>query len=338
MIRPLLLTLALALPCFAHAQTKSETIEDIVSNQILPELQQFQKQALGLADLKDQLCHPTAPQVQSQFHDAMDAWLSVSVFRFGPMNTNDRGFALGFWPDTRGATPKALRRLIQEEDAIAQNSDTYGEVSVAARGFYALERLIYDPEMIALGTDAYRCQLIQTIAADISRMSTGLLGDWQTGFADVMTTPSSSGIYQSDDDALRQLFNALTTGLQFDSETRLGRPLGTFDRPRPKRAEMWRANRSVQNVSHSLHALEALSLRLAHSDPVLTTKLSKAFADTFGRLSALNDPTFSGVSTPQTRLKIEVIQQSIDIIRSIVSQDLGPTLGVAAGFNSLDGD
>ena len=47
---------------------------------------------------------------------------------------------------------------------------------------------------------------------------------------------------------------------------------------------------------------------------------------------------FAGVATPQSRIEVEALQQAIDRIRVIVESRLGPALGVAAGFNSLDGD
>ena len=59
---------------------------------------------------------------------------------------------------------------------------------------------------------------------------------------------------------------------------------------------------------------------------------------TAAKLTALDDPIFAGVAFPQPRLKVEILQQSVDTIRTTVRNALGPTLGVAEGFNALDGD
>ena len=88
----------------------------------------------------------------------------------------------------------------------------------------------------------------------------------------------------------------------------------------------------------SLHSLQDLALRLAADETDLSQKLNRQFSTAMEKLNALNDPVFQGVSEPQSRLKIEVVQQSVGIIRTTVQTDLGPTLGVAAGFNALDGD
>ena len=56
------------------------------------------------------------------------------------------------------------------------------------------------------------------------------------------------------------------------------------------------------------------------------------------RAEMLDDPVFAGVSDAQGRLRVEVLQQAIQLIGEHSAQYLGPSLGVAAGFNSLDGD
>ncbi|MEM6371483.1 MAG: hypothetical protein AAF727_01715 [Pseudomonadota bacterium] len=45
-----------------------------------------------------------------------------------------------------------------------------------------------------------------------------------------------------------------------------------------------------------------------------------------------------GVAEPSGRLRVEVLQQSIDVIRHLLAEEVGPDLGISAGFNSLDGD
>jgi predicted lipoprotein len=109
------------------------------------------------------------------------------------------------------------------------------------------------------------------------------------------------------------MFKALTTGLQFTSESRLGRPLGTYDHPHPKRAENWRSNRSARNVALSLRSLQQLSSHLSAIDTQPNTNLVASFDKA-------------------------LLKQSVDTIRDLVRDTLGPVLGVSAGFNALDGD
>ncbi|HBR37591.1 MAG TPA: peptidase M75, partial [Sulfitobacter pontiacus] len=53
--------------------------------------------------------------------DAFDAWIAVSHLRFGPSETDNRAFALAFWPDSRGATPKTLAGLITDADPVGRD-------------------------------------------------------------------------------------------------------------------------------------------------------------------------------------------------------------------------
>jgi predicted lipoprotein len=228
--------------------------------------------------------------------------------------------------------------LISSQDAVVLSADAYRDVSIAARGFYALEYLLYDDAFNALGDADYRCTLIQTLTSDIASTSAAILTDWQESYAPKLLQPEPSGTYRSDDEVLQELFKALTTGLQFTSETRLGRPLGTFDRPRPKRAEAWRSKRSSRHVSLSLQALDDLAGKLAQGDPDLAQRIKASVEKSLNLLTHLDDPTLASVTAPQSHLKIEVIQQSIDTTRALISAELGPRLGVAAGFNALDGD
>jgi predicted lipoprotein len=162
--------------------------------------------------------------------------------------------------------------------------------------------------------------------------------DWATTYAADLLEPTENGTYRSTQEALQEFLKALSTGLQFTSETRLGRPLGTYQKPRPTRAEAWRSGQSAAHVSLSLRALQELAIPLADDNTALATDLKTAFDRALHQLADLGDPVFAGVATPQSRLKIEVVQQSVETIRAIVRERLGPELGVAAGFNSLDGD
>jgi hypothetical protein len=335
----LLLTVALLMmPLWVQAQTRTEVIQTVVDDHILPGFSGLATQASRLAAAAKHDCNPASTALRTAYSQAFDAWVSVSHLRFGPTEFGNRAFALAFWPDSRGATPRSLNQLISSQDPIALSAASYAEASIAARGFYALEFLLYDETLMSAGDATYHCTLIQTITDDIASLTQAISDDWQSTYAAILTQPAADGTYRSDDEVLRELFNTLATGLEFTSETRLGRPLGTFDRPRPTRAEVWRSGRSTTHVMLSLEALQMIANHLAVRDPALSARLDQRFDRARMQLENLDDPVFATSADPQARLKIEVIQQSVDAIRTIVRDELGPTLGVAAGFNALDGD
>ncbi|MEY8841165.1 imelysin family protein [Cribrihabitans sp. XS_ASV171] len=325
--------LALLLPCAVLA-APADTVRATVEGHILPRINAFAQQAQALRDAAQADCTALRPA----FTDAFDAWISMSHLRFGPTETGERGFALAFWPDTRGFTPRALAGLIEAEDPAVEDPDSFAQVSIAARGFYALEFLLYDATLSTLGPDAYRCTLLRAITADIARLADAIRADWTPGFARAMTQPSEEGRYRTDEEAIRELYKALDAGLQFTADTRLGRPLGSFDQPRPNRAEARRSGRSLHHVTLSLAALRDLAAYLAQDHPQAAREVDAAFARALDRAATLDDPSFAGVAEPAARLRVEALQQAVQDIRDTATTALAPALGVDAGFNSLDGD
>lgn len=312
----------------------AKTLDDIIDEHILPGYARLAEttQALEEAAMRD--CTPTSEALQSAYHAAFDAWIRVSHLRFGPSEIRDRAFALYFWPDPRGATQKTLGTLIRNEDPVAKDAAEFGTVAVVARGFFALEFLLFDETFRDAGSADYRCALIIAITRDMTAGSVEIESDWLAGYAELMRGAGQNDTYRSEEEALRQLFTALTTGLEFTSDVRLGRPMGTFDRPRPARAEARRSGRSLRHVILSLEATRILAAFMSGENP----DLDRRFADALARAERLEDPVFAGVAEPGGRLRVEVLQQSINLIRQSVAEELGPSLGIAAGFNSLDGD
>ncbi len=224
--------------------------------------------------------------------------------------------------------------MIRDADPVINAMEDFQTVSVAARGFYALEFLLFDEGFADLGTADYRCTLIRVSTADIAANAAAILSDWQEGYGDLMRQAGSNDTYRNPEEAQRQIFTALTTGLEFTSAMRLGRPLGTFDRSRPKRAEARRSGRSLRHVILSLEATRQLAGMLSGGDATLDDLFEQALS----RAAALDDPVFAGVSDVQGRIRVEALQQSIDRIDTYALQTVGPRLGISAGFNALDDD
>ena len=125
---------------------------------------------------------------------------------------------------------------MRDRDPAVSNPAEFAQVSVAARGFYALEFLLFDPQFGAGDNADYHCALVQAVTSDIASNAASILEGWQTSYGDLMSSPGND-TYRTSTEAGQQFFTAISTGLEFTSETRLGRPMGTFDRPRPNRAE-----------------------------------------------------------------------------------------------------
>ena len=317
---------------------RADALTDAVIDQhILPTYERLATETAEFATLTENDCAPTSEAVRTAWGEAFDAWVAASHLRFGPSEADNRAFAIAFWPDSRSKTPKALRSLLLDSDPVVNTPEDFATASVAVRGFYALEYLFYDPAYADLASPDYACAFVKAVAQDVSRNSAAILTDWQEDYADKLRHPDDR--YRSDEEAHQELFKALTTGLEILADMRLGRPLGTFDNPRPNRAEARRSGRSLRHVQIQLDSLRQLAQLLSEGDQELSQHLTQLF-DKADRHAAnlADDPSFAGVSDPQKRFLLETLQQDVREIKEIAALDLGPTLGVEAGFNALDGD
>lgn len=313
----------LAVPATAEVQT-------VVEKHILPRQQALSEAANVLAQAAETDC--TAASVKPAFHAAYDTWISVSHIQFGPIEDQGLSLAMAYWPDPKDRTAKALARLSSVSDPIVDSIVAFKEVSAAAQGFTALERVLYDAQ-----TDTeYACRLTRAIAQGLAEKSETLVAAWPQ-FATLMHTAGAEGNtrFQSEAEAQQALYTALSTGLEFLHDARLGRPLGTFDKPRPLRAEVRRSERSQRHIVLSLAALHDLAKTMHAAEMPKTTA---AFAKAITSASKLDDPALAGVSEPSKRIRIEALQRTVKDIQNAVNTEIGKPLGITAGFNSLDGD
>ncbi|MGH1464096.1 MAG: imelysin family protein [Cognatishimia sp.] len=328
-----ILALLLAPPALANEKIVSRVLDD----HVLPKFEALAAQATTLNDVAAMHCGPDTPELRAAYAQTFDAWVLASHLRIGPSEAEDRAFAIAFWPDTKGFTAKGLNALLRDLNPAIYDPVEFATLSIAVRGLYALEFLLFDPAFQAEATAKYHCNLVQAITHEIQRNATEITWGWQR-YQDTLRNPTAGGPYQTQADSLREVFKALHAGLQFTSDARLGRPLGTFDRPRPNRAEARRSKRSLRHVALSLSATYDLALLLSDSEPQVRKSLMSAFDRALALAADLQDPDFSAVSDPSGRFRVEVLRQSVDRIREIVTSELAPALGVTTGFNALDGD
>ncbi len=325
--------LSIALLAIGFAGPALAGVDAAVDRHILPSVKAFAEDAARLDQVAVADCRPDA--VAPAFHAVFDAWMRVADPRLGPTETQAPSIA--YWPDARGVTRRTLSRLIAEADAIAYDPDAYREVSIAARGVFALEWLLFDPSFAGYAPGSYTCALVQAIATDLARQAKALDLAWQDEFAEVLKGAGDAGnaTYLDESEALRALYTQLLSGLEFTADQRLGRPMGTFDRPRPARAEAWRSGRSLRNVLLAVDAALALADALADGDLPKTNAAAARIHDIAMRIG---DPGFQDVADPQERLHVEVLQQAVQAMRTAIEAEIGAPLGIAPGFNSQDGD
>lgn len=306
-------------PTFAFANPQ---VDAAVADHILPRLATLTQMT---SDLVDAGC-----DAQAAWDDAAKAWIAVSHLRFGPTEIDNRAFALAFWPDPRGTTPKTLHAWL------ADGTLDVSDASIAGRGFYAMEFLAFDE---AFWEYEGTCDLMAALADDIHANAMAIQADWIDTYAALMTE-AGNDIYRTETESLQELYKSVGTGLEFTIDQRLGRPLGTFDRARPNRAEMRRGGRSLGNIATSIESLTELALILA--DDALDSEIVMFSARAQERVTQIENleggSNLNLVDRPVDRIKVEALQQDLTDFRVFLAEELGPQLGVIEGFNSLDGD
>ena len=219
----------------------------VVQDHALPRVAGFAQaaQALDAAAAQDCRADTLRPAYQATF----DAWMGLSHLGLGPLEEDGRALTIAFWPDSRGLVGRTVQRLRAEEDAAVDRPERFAEVSIAGRGLFALERLLYEPDND--GNGEYTCRLAQAIAGDLSRLAQEIETAWRTDFADQLLNAGAEGNsrFLTAREASQALYTALVTGLEFTADQRLGRPMGRFDAPRPQVAEARRSGRPVRQWS-----------------------------------------------------------------------------------------
>lgn len=308
-------------------------VEEALDEHILPGFARFSAASADLDAAARADC--TAPALAAPFHAAFDAWLAVGDLRLGPSETG--ALSVAFWPDTRGFTEKTLADLIQQKNPIVDDPEAFSTLSIAGRGLFALEMLLFDPRFADYGSDSYNCTLARALTTDLSRQAEALERAWTEEFAPVLLNAGAAdnARFLSEDEAVRALYTQILAGLQFTTESRLARPMGSFERPRPLRAEARRSGRSLANVLGATQAAVHMAEALADwSLPETRAALERVRE----AAKAIEGPAFSDVDKPAARFRLEVLQQQVAAVSSAIEAEIGKPLGITAGFNAQDGD
>lgn len=334
-MKHLIAAFLIALPLAVPAQERADVIRGIVEEDIVGGFAALDQRAAEMVQAAGRDC--THPGLHESYAAAFSAWVRVSHLRFGPSEAENRAFALAYWPDPRGRTAKAIRKMLADGDEDILSPEAYADMSIAARGFYALDYLLHEETLAEIGAPDYRCALVRTIVADIHGTTADLAEAWAE-FAPKLTEPGPDSPYRTEDEVLQVLYKSASGGLEFASDMRLGRPLGTFERPRPNWAEAYRSGLSLHLLQEAVRGAGGLAVRLASGDEALQARLRSELEAFRKDADALDDPAFASVADAMGRFRVESLQTDVQEIREIVQGELGPALGVSAGFNSMDGD
>ncbi|MBY8976872.1 imelysin family protein [Rhodobacteraceae bacterium NNCM2] len=343
--RPFAAVVCLALaPLTANADPDHAGVaERAVAEIILPGSARFAEAAEALAAAAPAECTAIdAEALRARFNEAWDAWMAIQYLRFGPLEEDNRAFQIAFWPDSRGKTGQTVARMLRTEDPAIFDAEQFGNASVAARGFYALERLLYDDSGAVALEEHYRCAYIAAVAGDISRLAEETLAEWTTPWAGYVVNAGDegNGHFLAPDEVSRRLMAVTAGSVEETVTSRLARPLGSFDKRRPRLAEARRAGRSLRQIALITDAAERMAM--VAFGPELTEEDKAQIAEAAGnvreQLAKVEEAGTLPEAIETTPLRVETLMQSVSYFGEVLSAVIGPRLGIGQGFNAADGD
>ena len=310
-------------------------INMVIDKYIIANTAAFTQSTANLAISAQKDCTPKG--MKAAFHHSFDAWVRTSHIRFGPLESSGEVLATVFWPDKKGKIPKILFKMIKDENPVVYDAKLFAGYSVATRGFFALEQLLYDDKFSNFSADSYSCDLVRAITKDLSRIALQTHAGWLGGYADLLRNSGAEGnqTFLTEKEGPQVLFTSLLGGLEYIHRQQLGRPLHKFQHRRPKRAEAWRSNRSLRNVIISLESLREMATILADGHAWESMEL---FDSTIAYAKKLDDDVFARIQENSANFQLGSLQQMVGATHEMVNAELGAHLGVVAGFNALDGD
>ena len=335
--------------------------ESLVQHHIVPRYVRFAEASDALRGAAVSFC--AAPNaagldtLKTAYARANDAWQDIQHVRFGPVELFMRSQRIDFWPDPRDTAGRHLGELLARGEVLDVQALARG--SVAVQGFPALERLLYDPgaSEALLAADAgakTRCGMLVSISENIAGMSADVAREWTSGeaaFAVAIANAGQPGArFAAVKDATQALLSCLNTAVELVAERKLPPVLGkSADTAQPGLAESWRSGRSLDNIRRNLEAAQAMylgegggegfsALVIAAGDKKLDDLVRRAFQQTIATAQSIKGPLAEAVRDPARRPAVEKLARETKALRTLIAQRLTAAIGVALGFNSMDGD
>lgn len=320
------------------AADNKSALDGIIAGHIVPRYQTLEAVTGDLSKAIEADCRDTIPgdaESRAAFKKALLAWQSIQHIRFGPIMIDNRHYRFEYWPDKHGQGARQLRKLLSSDVAEIPSAARIGKSSVAIQGFPALERILHG-KTSDTGTG---CALAVSISANLNTMSTDILREW------------SSWQPGSVSDVGKLLARNLADQLDLMAGLKLARPLGdSLETARPRRAEHWRSSLSYAALAANFDGLHGLfagenskpGLRawmIAGGGPArqadqLAEHLKYGTTFVSWQKLPLHDAVSDREARGQAAFLVTHVRYTEDLVKSVVY----PALGVAAGFNSQDGD
>ncbi|WP_068084689.1 imelysin family protein [Polycladidibacter stylochi] len=328
-----------------------------IENYVDPQVAAFSQSAIKLDDTIAQLCQQNSSAHQqafrTQFSSTVAALARVDFLRLGPLNNNSLAQRINFFPDKRGVTQRQLNKVFAKQDSSVTTAERLARKSVALQGMGTLEKIAFDKDgALILGktaTDApFRCSFAQAIGTRLVVSATELEKEWQNpkGYRLQLLEPDAQKPnLKSHQEAAEAIFNALITALIVNKDQIVLPAIGKSARKNTAyKAPFARSHNSVLYLSTSLEAIQsALTTsgflnQLTDEQAWVADSLRFETQNGVKTLAKLKSSFKMAAKDANERKQLVYLNIVIGSLRETMATTLAGYLGLAGGFNSLDGD
>ncbi|MDR2212803.1 MAG: imelysin family protein [Pseudomonadales bacterium] len=320
----------------------------VTDTHVIPAYQRFAETGAALREAGAGFCarldEAALNELREAFNNSFDGWQGAQHIQFGPITYFNWNYRIEFWPDDNGTGARQLSALIAAADPAALEAESFARQSVGVQGFPALERLLFeDNALTQLQAEPYRCQVVEAISANLGEIATGVYQEWRDEFRATVASADERGFFESAEDATLDYLKSLVESIRRVQQQKLESVLGEDQSSaRPRRAEAWRSDRSVQSLRGNVQALH--ELYSAGSPALKTVLLSEdlpaidaAFDQALAAAAALPPSMNAALGTPEGYAALQNTRDSLDALYEALEAALKKT-DLYLGFNSLDGD
>jgi predicted lipoprotein len=275
------------------------------------------------------------PAVRPAFAEALLAWRRLEAAGYGPAAVPETAGRVYFWPDRHGTAGRQLAAALRARDPELENAAGLAGRSAGLHSLAALEVLLHGDAAPA-GDDGFACRFAAAIA------------DFQAGLARAIAADFARGTATPGAEVTAGLVHGARATLDVLIALDLERPLGAnLAAARGERARAWRSDLSLPLIAAALDTVErvctapggiptilALGPKTAALDAVLRGRIAASRA----ALARIEAPLWAAVADPAKRPRVEATLEELRAVRRLMVERLAPALGLALGFNALDGD
>lgn len=334
----------------------NDAIDNAITGYIRPVSAQFATSAGKLPDAVQTVCADRSEANLQAFREAYSATIRdfsrIQFLRFGPLLEDDRLSRLAFLPDPRGIGQRQIRKIYAAKDETVLSAETLKDKSVAVQSLTAFDLIVFDKDTnVVLGspgeTKDFTCSYARAIAQNAAQIAAAVAADWQDpdGYSMLLLTGGpENDLFRSSQEAMETVYNALTTGVTVAKDQDIQPALGNSQaKAKPRRVPFSRSANGLVYLSGELAGIKeaVISMDLI---PLLPEENHRAldtldfeFKNIQNTLSALQAPirqTFSDSSYNQLR----AVSFTLSSVHYLMTNGMAGPMGLAGGFNALDGD